>query len=96
MNGFFTLTWSNIKSAVVYGLLSIVLTFMLVVGQSLLDAGTIYGLDWAAILDKGVISVVGVLVTLVSLIKNMLTNAQGKFLGVVEVIPDKTIAQKQD
>lgn len=96
MNGFFTLTWSNVKSAVIYGVLTAVVTFLLVVFTNIIEAGTIYGLDWAHIIDKGLVAVISVLVVGVSLLKNLLTNSQGKFLGILEVIPDKTKDSKKD
>jgi hypothetical protein len=94
-NGLFTLTWSNVKSALIYGLLAVVVTFLLVVCQMILDAGSIYGLDWLAILDKGALAVIGVFVSFLSIVKNLLTTADGKFLGFLEVIPDKTKAKKK-
>lgn len=87
MNGYLTLSWTNVKSALVYGFLSTFVTFSLVVGSSILAHGSIYGLDWHNIIDKGAIAVIGVLVSLVSILKNLLTNDQGKFLGMVQVIP---------
>lgn len=89
MKGFFNLTWSNVKSALIYGVLTSIATFLLVVGESVLEAGTIFGLDWANIIDRSVIAVIGGMVVLVSLVKNLLTDSQGRFLGVLEVIPDK-------
>ncbi len=86
-NGYLTLSWTNIKSALVYGVLSTLVTFLLVVGISILAHGSIYGLDWPNILDKGAMAVIGVLVSLVSLLKNLLTDDKGKFLGLVQVIP---------
>lgn len=94
MNGLFTLSWSNVKSALVYGGLAVVVTFLMVVGQSILDAGSIYGLDWATIIDKGAIAVIGVFVSLLSILKNLLTTSNGKFLGLLEVIPDKSATTK--
>lgn len=90
MNGLFTLTWSNIKSAVVYGVLTALVTFIVVVGNSILTHGSIYGLDWPNIIDKGILAVLAILVASVSVLKNLLTDDQGKFLGVTKVIPDNT------
>ncbi len=89
MNGYLTLNWPNIKSAIVYGLLMALLTFAVSVGQSILDAETLLHVDWLDVFDRGAVSVTGVMVTIVSIVKNLLTNSQGKFLGVVEVVPDK-------
>ncbi len=88
MNGIFTLTWENIKGAVIYGLLTALLTFVLVVGNSVITHGSIYGLDWSNIIDQGVLAVLGILVASVSIIKNLLTDDQGRFLGITKVIPD--------
>lgn len=90
MNGFLTLTKSNIQSAVIYGILTAAVTFVLNVGNAVIDHGSIYGIDWKTVLDQGAVAVIGVFVTLISLLKNLLTNAQGKFLGLWDVIPDKT------
>lgn len=89
MKGLFNLTWENIKSAVIYGLLTIFIVFVLSVIESILSAGTIFGIDWKSIIDKSVLASLGVLVMFVSMIKNMLTTSSGKFLGAVDVIPDK-------
>lgn len=89
MKGMFNLTWSNVKSALIYGVLSLVVMFLYTVGNSIIDAGTIFGLDWKAILDKGVVESLSVFVFGVSILKNLLTNNRGEFLGLTEVIPDK-------
>lgn len=89
-NGYMTLSRENVRSAVVYGLLVSSLTFAMAVGQDVLDAGSLLHVDWSESLDRGGVAVVGVLVTVVSVIKNLLTNSQGRFLGVVDVIPSKT------
>ena len=86
MNGIGTLSWANIKSAVVYGVLMAVVTFLLVVGNSIITHGSIYGLDWPNIIDEGVLAVLAVLVAGVSLLKNLLTDNQGNFLGVTKVV----------
>ncbi len=96
MNGLFTLTWSNVKSAVIYGLMTMIVTFIYVTGSSILSHGSIYGLDWADIVNKGAIATLGILVSFTSIIKNLLTDSKGNFLGVLEVIPDKTKTEKTD
>ncbi len=85
----FKIDWSNIKSAVVYGLLTWAVIFILSVAQNIQNAGTIFGLDWKHIIDKGVVETIPAIVVVISLIKNFLTTDKGKFLGVVTVIPDK-------
>lgn len=94
MNGLFTLTWSNVKSAVVYGLLVLGSTFLLSILQNVLNAGSIFGLDWKHIVDSAVIATIPVLVIIVSLGKNLLTNSNGSFLGVTKVIPDNDPIEK--
>jgi hypothetical protein len=89
MNGYLTLNWANIKSAFVYGVLTSLATFLLVISQGILEHGSIFNVDWTGLVDKGAIAVLGVFVTIVSILKNLLTDAQGKFLGMVTVIPDK-------
>jgi len=95
MNGFLTLDWSNVKSAVIYGILTSIVTFLIVIGSGILTHGSIYGINWTVLIDKGAIAVIGVLVTIVSLFKNLLTNNQGKFLGFLDVIPDKDPTEKE-
>lgn len=90
MNGLFTLTKANVKSALVYALLTLGASFILAFAQGVLNAGSIFGLDWKAIVDSAVIATIPVLIALISLGKNLLTDSQGKFLGHTEVIPDKT------
>lgn len=97
MNGLFTLTKANVKSALVYGLLTLGISFALAFAQGVLQAGSIFGLDWKAIVDSSVIATIPVLITLISLAKNLLTDSQGKFLGATTVIPDKSTTEvKQD
>jgi len=95
MNGLFTLTWSNVKSAVIYGLLTLGVTFGLSIAQGVLNAGSIFGLDWKAIVDSAVIATLPVLIATISLAKNLLTTSKGNFLGSVGVIPDKTDGTKE-
>lgn len=85
----FKITWSNVKSALVYGFLTLVAVFTLSILQSILDAGTILGLNWIAIIDKSVIATIPSVIIVLSLVKNFLTDKNGKFLGITEVIPDK-------
>lgn len=94
MNGLFTLTWSNVKSALVYGGLTLLVSFLLALAQNVLNAGTIFGLDWKAIIDSTVIATIPVIIILISLVKNLLTDSKGKFLGATEVIPDKGTTDK--
>lgn len=95
MNGFFTLTWSNIKSAVIYGFLTLVATFLLSIVQNVLNTGSVFGLDWKQIVDSAVIATLPTIIIALSLAKNLLTNSKGEFLGVTEVIPDKDNNKKE-
>jgi len=89
MNGYFKINWANVKSAAVYGLLTIVVVSGGVALESITAHGSIYGLDWADVLDKSALATIGVVISFISVLKNLLTNDKGEFLGVVEVIPDK-------
>lgn len=95
MNGLFTLTKANIKSALVYGVLTLAVSFALAFAQNVLNAGSVFGLNWKAIIDSSVIATIPVLIALISLGKNLLTDSQGRFLGAATVIPDKSGASKK-
>lgn len=88
-NGLFKLDWANIKSAIIYGLVAMAVVFVLSVAESIINAGSIFGVDWSNVVDQGAIKTLGVFVTLVSVVKNLLTTDKGNFLGAVEVIPEK-------
>jgi len=88
-NGLFKLEWANIKSAIVYGLLMCAVVFILSALETILAHGSIFGVDWKNLIDVGVIAVLGLVVSIVSIIKNLLTTNQGKFLGITTVIPNK-------
>lgn len=96
MNGLFTLTWANVKSAVVYGGLVLATSFVLSVAQSILDAHSIFGLDWKHIVDTAVVATIPVGVAGLSLLKNLLTDSSGHFLGFFKVIPDNAPVEKTD
>ena len=89
-NGIFKLNWVNIKSAVVYGLVTAAIVFILSLAESILKAGSIFGIDWKAIIDTASIAALSLFVTCVSLVKNLLTTNVGNFLGITRVIPDNT------
>ena len=91
MKGLFNINWTNVKSAVVYGLLTMAVVFILSVIQDILKNQSIFGLDWNAIINHGVIATLGIMVTFVSIAKNFLTDDKGQFLGATTVIPDKTV-----
>jgi hypothetical protein len=87
--GLFKIDAANVKSAVVYGIMTLVAIFLLSIFQNILDVGSIFGLDWKTIVDSAVVATIPSLIIGVSLMKNFLTNKKGEFLGVTEVIPDK-------
>lgn len=73
-NGIFKLSLTNIYSAIVYGVVAVLLVIV--------SKGTIFGLDWKVLVDVGVLGVIS------SLIKNLLTTDSGKFVNLVKVIPE--------
>ena len=78
----FKLSKENIKSALVYGLLSGILAIFMYA----LEVGDLFKLDWKALVNAGVFAF---MIAMVSVIKNLLTSDEGKFLGITTVIPDK-------
>ena len=80
MNGIFKLSWINIKSALVYGALSAVLAM----ATYAINVNDLFQINWHTLLNAGVF---GFLIVLVSLIKNILTNDEGNFVGLIKVIP---------
>lgn len=88
-NGIFKITWSNVMSALVYGILTLGAVFLLSIFQGILDKGSIFGLDWKRIVDHATIATIPTLIAGVSIFKNLLTTSDGKFLNTTEVIPDK-------
>jgi hypothetical protein len=79
----FTLSWDSIKSAIVYGLLWAILAIALY----MIQVGDVFALNIKELVNAGVFGFLGIFV---SLIKNLLTTQDGKFLGVTTVVPDKT------
>jgi len=88
-SGIFKLDWVNVKSAIAYGLVTMVLVFILSVVEGVIKHGSIFGVDWKIIIDSGVIASFSVLSVVVSIVKNLFTTDKGNFLGVATVIPDK-------
>lgn len=74
------LSWVEVKSALVYAVLSAVLaTLMYVIG-----IGDIFKIEMKALINIGVMSL---FVGITSIIKNFLTSSSGKFLGAIQVKP---------
>lgn len=88
-NGLFKIEGEQVKAAIVYGVVAMVCGAVLAVGNYVLDAGTIFGLDWKMIVDKGALAALGAFVTAVTFIASLLTTKKGNFLGAVKVVPDK-------
>lgn len=82
MNKIFTLSWTNVKSALITALL----TAVLAMGAYVLGIGDIFKIDWKAITNIGVLSLI---TAIVSIIKSLLTTDKGKFLGAVKVTEEK-------
>ncbi len=81
MNGILKLDWTNVKSALVYGVLSAFLAIALYINE----VHSVFLIDWKALVNAGVF---GGLTAVISLIKNLLTTNSGNFLGIINVIPD--------
>jgi len=75
-NGIGVISWINVKSALVYGLLAVLM--------AIIANKSIFGLDWRVLVDTAVMGV------LVSFVKNFLTTNDGNFVGVVKVIDAPT------
>lgn len=79
-NGIGLISWINVKSALVYGLLSA----LLAIGIYTMGVGDVFKIDWQVLLNAGIY---GFLTVIVSLLKNLLSDSSGKFLGLIQVIP---------
>ncbi len=79
MKGMFSLDANNIRSALVYG----ILTALMLMAIYVVGIGDIFKIHYRTLLNIGVISL---LTTFISLVKNLLTNSKGKFAGIVKVI----------
>lgn len=81
-NKMLTLTWTNIKSAIVY----ILLTAFIQIALYIIGIGDVYKLDSHLVINMAVTSL---LVGAVSVVKNLLTTNDGNFLGVTKVSEGK-------
>lgn len=88
-NGIFTLELANFKSAIMQGAVAMVLGAGVAVAKYVYDAGTIFGLDWHLLIDKGAMAALGIFIAIVSLTTSALTTKKGNFLGAVKTVPDK-------
>lgn len=73
-SGLLKLNMANVYSALVYG--------FIMLGFYVISQGSVFGLDWRALVDVTVMGIIG------SLIKNLGTTNDGNFLGVIPVIPE--------
>jgi len=80
MNGILKLSWANIWSALVYGLM----WGLLAVFIRISEIGNIFELNWHDLLNVFIMAAIGFLIPI---IKNLLTTDKGNFLGVIKVIP---------
>ena len=76
----FTISFTNIKSALVYG----VLTAILMMALYAVSVGDVFALNMKELTNAGVF---GFITVVVSLLKNLLTTDGGKFLDVIKVTP---------
>ena len=72
------MVWTNIKSALVSGVLMAILG----ISVYIIGKGDIFGLDFHTLANIGVLSV---LTAIVSEIKSILTTPAGNFVGIVEI-----------
>ena len=84
MQGIFKLDWANCKSALVYGILWGILVMAIYAYQ----VGDLWKLDFHNLVNTGIFAFLG---TVVSLLKNLLTNNKGQFIGKFDVVSDKVV-----
>lgn len=73
-----TITWTNIKSALV----SFILTAVLAAAGYIIGVGDIFGLNFHSLAN---VTAISALTALISLIKAFLTTPAGNFVGTVEI-----------
>lgn len=76
-NGLLTLSWGNVKSALISGL---VMAILAIIGYAQ-SVGDFSSLNLRTLINVGIFAGLGVIQ---SLIKNFLTSNKGNFLGVVD------------
>jgi len=81
-NGIFKLSLVNVKSALVYGLLWGLLAMLL----NMQMAGSVFNLNWKDVVDSGIMAMIA---AVISLLKNLFTTDEGKFVGLVDVVEPK-------
>lgn len=73
-----TVNLTNVKGAIISALLMGVLALL----TNIIATGNIFATDWNVVINAGILAF---FTGLVSLIKNLLTDSAGAFLGAVEV-----------
>ncbi|MEK6886680.1 MAG: hypothetical protein AABW88_02500 [Nanoarchaeota archaeon] len=76
-SGIGKLNWDNIKSALVFGVLSA----LLAIGTYVVGVGDIFSLDGKVLANVGAF---GGLNVILSLVKRLLTNNDSEFLGIIK------------
>lgn len=84
-NGIGKLDFTNVKSAIAYGLVTAFLVVLETAIESLITSGNLFAINWKELANTSILSG---LVVVVSLIKNLLTTSAGNFLGLMKVIPE--------
>ena len=74
----FSITWSDIKSALV----SLFIVGVLAIASYVIQVGDVFALDAKQLINSGVLAV---LVAIVSLLKSFFTTKDGKFVGLVSI-----------
>ena len=87
-NGILTLTWENVKGALVSGVITGVVLGILAMLGYILQVGDLFGLDWKVLINTGAMAAISGLVAGVSVIKNLLTTNSGNFLGTTKIVSD--------
>lgn len=78
MSNLLSLNLTEVKSAIVYALLTALLQICIYIA----GVGSIFKVEWHTLVDIGVIALI---VGFISIIKNLLTTSDGKFLGAIKV-----------
>lgn len=78
MSNFFVWSMKDVYSA----LMSVLITVLIAVGVYVTNVGSIWKIEWKALVDIGVMAGI---VAVVSMLKSLLTTKDGKFAGVVKI-----------
>lgn len=75
MSKLWTINWLDVKNALIFGILTAIITILL----EIISAKTIFGLPWKTLINDGVVAL---LTVFVSLVKSLLTTSEGVIAGV--------------